>query len=111
MKTYKEAIRREAEIAHSAGYMGEGTTPRYERTHMVAEIYGLSASKVKRDIEAAVDVMTYGPRLAKKVAADRKTHQEKIAAEGRLYSEESLKYGYKVAVRRLLERMRAARRK
>ena len=82
MRTYEETIRREAEIAHSAGYMGESTTPHYARVRMVAEIYGVSATKVKREIEEAVRVLTYGPELAKEVAAASEEYHAKLREEG-----------------------------
>jgi hypothetical protein len=109
MRTYEETIRREAEIAHSAGYMGESTTPHYARVRMVAEIYGVSATKVKREIEEAVGVLTYGPELAKEVAAASEEYHAKLREEGRLHREEIMKYGHKAAIKMLYARMRKAR--
>lgn len=109
MRTYEETIRREAEIAHSAGYMGESTTPHYARVRMVAEIYGVSATKVKREIEEAVGVLTYGPELAKEVAAASEEYHAKLREEGRLHREEIIKYGHKTAIKMLYARMRKAR--
>lgn len=109
MRTFEETIRREAEIAHSAGYMGEPTSPRPERVSMIAEIYGVSSTRVKREIEEAVGVLTYGPELAKEVAEAMEESRAKIREEGRLHREEIIKYGHKAAIKMLYARMRKAR--
>jgi hypothetical protein len=110
MRTFEETIRREAEIAHSAGYMGEPTSPLPERVRMIAEIYGVSSTRVKREIEEAVGVLTYGSiEAAKEVAEAMEESRAKIREEGRLHREEIIKYGHKAAIKMLYARMRKAR--
>ena len=50
MKTYKEVITREGEIALSKGFGGEGTEPSYQRVDMIAWIFGKGSETVRRDI-------------------------------------------------------------
>lgn len=110
MRTFEETIRREAEIAHSAGYMGEPTSPRPERVRMIAEIYGVSSTRVKREIEEAVGVLTYGtPELAKEVAEAREEYHAKLREEGRAWTEYARKHGRKAASRARFEKMWKAR--
>lgn len=50
MKTYTEVVRREGEIALSAGFGGEGTEPSYKRVDLIASIFEKSPETVRRDI-------------------------------------------------------------
>lgn len=55
MKTYKQVIKREGEIALSQGFSGEGTEPKYHRVDMIAHIYERDSESVRLDIIAARD--------------------------------------------------------
>lgn len=55
MKTYKEVVEREGEIALSAGFSGSGTEPSYKRVDMIAWIFGKSSETVRRDIVKSRD--------------------------------------------------------
>lgn len=50
MKTYKEVVTREGEIALSAGFSGSGTEPSYKRVDLIASIFEKSPETVRRDI-------------------------------------------------------------
>ena len=50
MKTYKQVVQREGEIALSQGYSGEGAEPKYHRIDMIAHIYEKDSETVRRDI-------------------------------------------------------------
>lgn len=50
MKTYIEVIKREGEIALSAGFGGDGTEPSYRRVDMIAHIFEKSSETVRSDI-------------------------------------------------------------
>ena len=50
MKTYMEVIKREGEIALSAGFSGAGTDPSYKRVDLIASIFEKRPETVLRDI-------------------------------------------------------------
>ena len=50
MKTYKQVIVREGEIALSRGFSGDGTEPSYQRVHLIASIFEKSPQVVREDI-------------------------------------------------------------
>lgn len=66
MKTYMEVVRREGEIALSAGFGGEGTEPSYKRVDLIASIFEKSSETVRRDIIKSRDSRETYRRVAGK---------------------------------------------
>ena len=50
MKTYKQVIVREGEIALSKGFSGDDTEPSYVRVDLIASIFEKSSATVREDI-------------------------------------------------------------
>lgn len=66
MKTYKEVITREGEIALSAGFSGEGSEPSYRRVDLIASIFEKSPTTVRADIIKSRDSRETYRRVAGK---------------------------------------------
>lgn len=55
MKTYKQVVQREGQIALSSGFSGSGTEPDYKRIDLIASIFEKSSETVRLDVIAARD--------------------------------------------------------